>query len=416
MNLDDAALEQRLRDSYAAVSETIDLPTPSVDFLPLERESDGMRRAPQAPRHRVRTVIAAFSAVLVVAVAVAVVAANDSSSDRARRPGGGPAATSSTSVRAPEVAPIFPTYPAHHGAPLLLAPTSIPDGFHLVVSTRGRGGIGGSGSPGGTVQYWVKLDVRAQRPLASFEVSWGPANLGEAAKNSGDPNFAGRYHGDALDGFRSQSVPTTVAGHAALYSAGLATFAWEQNNQLVTVSGAMDNWIGTWPEHLTRAELEDIAAHLVRDPDGRYTLTEVPRGFRLSAEEPAFASEGTNERELAYSDGANHGFAIQLVDDSQQPPGVKLANPPARLTTIRGQRAVVTPFLNGGPACTAADAFLCGDRPGQLSHLSVIWTEPDNTTVTVTSVGITQRQLLAIAHNLEPVQPSDWPQITNATP
>jgi hypothetical protein len=178
---------------------------------------------------------------------------------------------------------------------------------------------------------------------------------------------------------------------------------------LVTVGGATDGPItGPWPEHLTRDELENIAAHLVRDPAGRYTLTEIPTGFQLSAEEPSFASDGKNARDLVYSNGAGRGFDIQLVDDSQQPPGVKLVNPPARLITIRGQRAVSTPYLNGGPGCSTADLFLCGD----VAHLSVIWTEPDNTTVIVAAVGITEAQLLAIARSLEPVQRADSPQVT----
>jgi hypothetical protein len=350
--------------------------------------------------------VAALAAVVVIVIAVAGIAVTTSSD---RRTGGTPSATSSASVDGSD-APLFPTHPDHQGPPLLLAPTLIPDGFHVVVSTL-RGTTGASGSPRGTVQYWVKLDAGAQRPLASFQVAWGPADLGEAAKQSGVPGSVGQRGGDALDSFRSQSVPATVAGHDGLYSEGLATFAWEQGNEFVTVSGAIDGPTGAWPEHLARDQLADIAAHLVRGPDGRYTLTEPPAGFRLSAEEPSYASEGTDARELVYTDGATHGFAIELVDDTQWPPGVTLVNPPARLIAIRDEHAVVTPYANAGLACGPADAFLCGDLP----HRSVIWTEPDNTTVTVTSIGITETQLLALARSLEPVPPDDWPQVTDPT-
>ena len=73
-----------------------------------------------------------------------------------------------------------------------------------------------------------------------------------------------------------------------------------------------------------------------------------------------------------------------------------------------------TPYLNGsGPGCTAPDVFLCTTRPPDLSQLSLIWIEPDNTRVVVTSVGVTETQLVDIAQSLQPVESSDWPQIGN---
>jgi hypothetical protein len=285
-----------------------------------------------------------------------------------------------------------------------------------VESTQGDGPAGGGGSPGGTLQFWVRLDAAEQQPLASFTLSWAAADLAEQARQSGFPPDPGR-HGDALDRYRSESVPFPFAGHDdALYSEARSTIAWEQDGQIVTVAGGADDAFGAWPEHLSRDDLQRIAEHLVREPDGRYTLTDPPAGFRFSGEQPSFAFDGTNERVLAYSDGTNHGFAIQLVDHTEVPPGVKLANPRARLVQIRGQRGVLTPFLNGGPGCTAADRFLCEGPPppGDVSHLSVIWTEPDGTRVVVTSARITRQHLLDIANGLAPVRSADWPQVAGA--
>ena len=330
MSIEETQLEQRLRDTYVAVGDKIHSPIPAVTFLASGPVVNEPRQSHSRRRKGVVTAVAAFSAVMVV-IAVAFVAVRSSSSPSSRSSrrhatlGGGPGVGES-----PSLGPIFPTYPNHTGAELLLAPSYVPDGYHLVVSTARDGGTSISGSPGGTNQFWVRLDEAQQRPLASFMVSWGPADLSEAAKDSGIPAAETQmFHGDALDTYRSQSVPATIAGHQGLYRAESNTVAWEQNNQLVTVTGATDSWVGRWPEHLSRDDLENIAEHLVRDPDGRYTLTDPPTGFQLSGEQPSYASDGTNPRVLAYSDGANHGFAIQLVDDTQQPPGVKLANPPA---------------------------------------------------------------------------------------
>ena len=89
------------------------------------------------------------------------------------------------------------------------------------------------------------------------------------------------------------------------------------------------------------ADLEAIAANVIRLDDGTYQMTNPPAGFRLAATSPGWIKTGENSLcRLVYTDDNGHGFAIQLVDNTQAPPGAALTVAVARLVDVRGQRAV----------------------------------------------------------------------------
>ncbi len=262
----------------------------------------------------------------------------------------------------------------------------------------------------------MKLDAARVAPLAGFTLSWGPQDLADSQLPIPRPTIG---HQDALTAY-GNAEPITVNGYRGVWAEYVQTVAWEQDGKVISISGQMDNWTGKWSEHLTRSDLEAIASTVVRLDDGTYRVNTVPAGYQLAATTLGFTSPGNNERRLVYSDGNGHGLAIQLVDNTQDPPGVALGlgGAGARLVTVRGQRAVQTQFLNGGDGsgCVNIDTFLCAiDQPGVLTNNYVQWLEPDTTRVTLTGVGVSGDQLLQVARSLEQVSPQHWEDLTKPT-
>jgi hypothetical protein len=105
------------------------------------------------------------------------------------------------------------------------------------------------------------------------------------------------------------------------------------------------------------------------------------------------------------------------VDNTENPPGMALAQSDAQLVDARGQRAVLTPSLNGGDVsgCSQIDLFICTSGPDDTSHTYLQWLEPDSTRVTITAVGLTNEQVLELARNLEPITTEEWQTIINKT-
>ena len=412
---DQASVEERLRTTYAVVTTTTSYPPPPL-LSDVELPATPMKVSP--PRRR--SLVVVLTALVVIGLVVGGVLVTKNGDDgRGKTP----------KVVPPAEQPLFPDYPPHQGAPLLLAPSAVPTGFKFV-SAEGpdeRGGIELGVIPGQVLQYWLLLDATGQHPVSGFTVGWGPANPEQALKDAGRSIPGLPNQSDALQPFQLRSVPITVAGHDAFYDQFGQTIAWEEQGQVVHVGALQDSWVGTWPSRLGVTDLQTIANDLVRTPDGTYDLRNPPAGYQLVGQQPpntasSSASSGpsADARQLIYSDGANHGFSIALSDDVAATPGVALAEPPATLVNVRGVNAVLTPFINGGNGlgCGTNDLFLCSTRPADLSFTYLQWTEPDNTTVTITSIGLTQDQVLDLARGLKTVTSSDWQNLVDnsATP
>jgi hypothetical protein len=308
---------------------------------------------------------------------------------------------------------LFPDVAEHKGPELLLAPRSVPAGFTLVYGfgpdATSPATSKGSGT-NATLQYWVKLDATGTTPLGAFTINWGPQDLADV-----EPSVPGRpaQHQDALTAY-GNAEPLTVNGHPGVWAEYLQTVAWEQDGRAIAVSASMDNWTGAWPEHLTRADLEALAASAVPDGDGGYRISAPPAGYQVAAKTHGYTVPGIEERRLVYTDGNGRGITIQLVDNTQDPPGAAFMAAVTRLAEVRGQRAVVTQFLNGGDGsgCNQSDMFMCSPmQPGVLRDHYVQWLEPDSTRVTLTGVGVGGDELLKVARSLASVKDGEWHEL-----
>jgi hypothetical protein len=343
-------------------------------------------------------VVVTVSVIAVVAVTV-VIRRSDTSETGAKR----------VIVTAEHPPPLFsPAGPVQ--APLFLVPTHVPAGFQLVqVSGGGQPSAGGSqsGSPEwDRTQRWVKFDASHSRPLEVLDVQWGK---GVTALPS-FPGAPGPRSTDPLQGFAAESVRVTVRGHRGFYSKANGWLAWEEpKDHVVLVSGG-----STVPpmerQTFSLDELRAIAEDLQARPDGGFDVPETPPGFQLAAEWPGFASEGTDPRTRIYQGSDGRGFQIHIVDDTQEPPGINLYNSVARLITIRGRDAVLSPFLFHAPGgFNQRTLFMLG------ANLFVQWLEPENVRVTISGVGLTEPEILEIANNLETVDQQAWDTLDSQT-
>jgi hypothetical protein len=379
----------------------------SVPVVPVDTQERPVATVPRRLRARTALVIGAFAAVLAIVVAVVAVSTSGDGGHLRK-------------VVPPSEQPLFPDVVNHTGPELLLSPQTVPAGYQRLLATGpDLHGTVRSGSFGGqmTTQYWVRLDATGTNPQSAFTVAWGPAHIDEAQQQLQQQMGFPPTSGDALAPYRNDGTPITVAGHQAYWSP-LGMIAWEQNNQIVVVASGTNSWVGTWPTVLAQADVEAIAGQVERNSDGAYTLNKPPAGFQLAGQAANTDNPGTNERRLVYSDGNNHGFAIQLTDNTQTPPSVALSWPGAQLVRVRNQTAVLTQFLNGGDGsgCATIDAFICTTQQvGVLNSTYLQWLEPDTTRVTITGVGLTEQQLLDIGRSLITITPEDWKQLTNAS-
>lgn len=382
-------LVERVRATYEAITTT----TAYGDPPPIGERA----RPTAAPR---RAVLVAGALIVVLAI-VAAIALLGTAGDDAR-------------VRKP-AAPVddqklFPDVAQHQGPELLLAPSHVPAGFHLVygfgpdaTSPATSKGFGTNA----TLQNWVKLDAAGSTPLGAFTVSWGPQDLADVA-----PAIPGLtiQHQDALTAY-GNAEPLNVNGHPGVWAEYLQTVAWEQDGRALAVSALMDSWTGAWPEHLARADLEALAAGVVPAVDGGYRVATPPPGYQIAAATQGATIPGVQERRLVYTDGNGRGITVQLVDDTEDPPGVAFMAAVARVVEVRGQRAVRTQFLNGGDGsgCNQTVMFMCSPmQPGVLRDFFVQWLEPDSTRVTLTGVGVGGDELLEVARGLASVSTDEW--------
>ena len=395
-DLPDVLLEDRLRATFASLAASSNY-APPPDLSP-------PGRGPRSRRHTRALAAAVGALVLMLVIAALVALGNRDRDDPVRK------------VVPPVVDSLFPDVVSHQGPELFLSPQAVPDGYQLLFATGPDGpGRAGGGSPQWTaIQNWVKLDPAGTRPIGGFSLSWGPADLADA--NTELPGLS-MQHQDALSAFGGGAEPITISGKPAIWAEYLQTVAWEEGDRIIAVSAFMDGPFGTWSEHLSREQLEAIAATVIPQGDRGYELRDAPLGYEYAGQAPGFVREGDNQRRLVYSDGNGHGFAIQLVDNTQNPPGMALAQSAARLVETRGQRAVLTNMLNGGDGsgCSQVDLFICTRQPGDTSHTYLQWLEPDSTRVTITATGLSEQEIFDLAANLREATSDEWQTIVDST-
>ncbi|MGH9048842.1 MAG: hypothetical protein ACRDY4_03840 [Acidimicrobiia bacterium] len=240
-----------------------------------------------------------------------------------------------------------------------------------------------------------------------LSIQWGP---GVAALDSipGLPTASTEAPPeDLLEPYRRDSVPAAVRGREGLYSERLGSLVWEEpEGQVVNVSGTQspegiqDPGITPLPPEL----LHQVAEALAPREDGGFDLPTPPAGFEFAAEFPGFASTGTDLRSITYRGLYERGVRIQMVDNTDTPPGTNFYFSSARRTEVRGRPALLTPFLNGGDGeGYGQSTFFMG-----ATNLFLQWLEPNGTRVTISGVGLSESELRAIAEGLESVDQPSW--------
>ncbi len=302
--------------------------------------------------------------------------------------------------------------------PLFLVPRSVPEGFALLqASGTGHAAEAGtirSGSPEiDRIQRWVRLDAARERPVELLEISWGPGVAAIARLHPElQPPSQPTGPVDLLESYRDGSVTVTVRGRVGFYSVRKGVLAWEEpRGQVVRVSARTPTTSlqDFQTEPLSRELIMGVAEGLVTRAGGGFDLSTPPTGFELAGEWSGLSDGGTNPRVLIYKDPFDRGFRLQLVDDTGQPPGMSLSFANTRLVDVRGRTAVVGPHLSSANMSTG-QLFLFG------ADQNVQWLEPDGTRVTLSGVGITEPELLAIARSLEPVDEQTWLNLQSPPP
>jgi hypothetical protein len=305
---------------------------------------------------------------------------------------------------------------------VLLIPDPVPTEFRLL-QVRGLGrhgqpvGTGVDGLAGSNEwkreQLWIRLDRTRTRPVGVLELDWGPGATAIRTRPGRLPPT------DPLEGFRHVEVPAPgqdppvklvaapsirVRGRPGLYRPDRSGFShpprnaivWEEpHGQAVLVSGTF-----------SRGELQSIARHLKRTAQGNFTLSQPPAGFSLVSDAPGFKSLGTNSRAVIYAGGPNRGFQVHITEHSDFTPGLDLSWPGARLVTVRGHHAVITPevFAQPGSFDTATLFMLNANR-------FLEWIERPGIRVTISGVGLTDAELLNLARHLRSISPTAWQQL-----
>jgi hypothetical protein len=284
------------------------------------------------------------------------------------------------------------------GAPLYLAPSYVPPGFHLVRAEGGNEpgqGSGAGGSPQVTrSQYWVQFNASHDAAVANLSIWWGGSGStrGFPLKPTYNPS-------DPLKPYRGpDTAPVRLRGTEGLYSTG--ELVWAEPGS--RIPGQIT---GVQCEQCTFAQIESIANHLVVRTDGGFKWVGDHGGFEFIGEEPGVASSGTNVRQITYGDGRGHGFMVAVSDDSQQPPFAQLELPGVRIIALRGTQGVIVPHLNTAGSFQADTTFIA-----PADH-TLAWLEYPNVEVAVLDKGISETQLLDIANGLRAVGAAEWARL-----
>ncbi|MEX2268522.1 MAG: hypothetical protein WEA75_07550 [Acidimicrobiia bacterium] len=303
---------------------------------------------------------------------------------------------------------------------LHLLPSYVPAGFEL---QRAHGWSdlyredGRAGTPGvDQEQTWVRFDRSGTRPIATFTLSWGIGYRGDGDEDI-DPLAPYINSGGTKVKVRGKTGYYVTLTNAPVGSPPTTMLAWQETeDQVVTlVSHASTPW-GTFETHLSRDQLFKIAKRLRRSSDESFSLATPPRGFELVADQPGMASHGENQRILLYSDGNDHGFKVELIDNTEVPPGTNFAIPTARRITVQGQEAVLTPQSANPPggSCWLGDGdfFLCNND----NAIYLVWMATPNTRVAIVAVGLTETDIIKIAQNMQAIDQTEWEELNAAHP
>jgi hypothetical protein len=262
------------------------------------------------------------------------------------------------------------------GDALFLVPGgALPEGFELLEASGGdRPGVGTetvASADWDDTQRWVRFDEAHEHPVEVIDIHWGH----------------GPATGVAEDGWIVRQV---AAGQADGPLLGVHGFvAPEQPGGPATP--------------LPRDLLIQVLDGITPRPGGGFELPAAPEGFELVGEWPGVASDGTNPRVLAYGEPGRRGFQLQIVDDSELPPATSLDTAAARLVTVRGNPGVSTPHLFSRPSLF--------DQPSLFlatAHRFLQWVEPGGERVTLSALGMSDDEILAVANSLQGVDAETW--------
>jgi hypothetical protein len=304
---------------------------------------------------------------------------------------------------------LFESTPARPGDPTtFLVPGYLPAGMQPIEITGGdRPGqvTSEGGSPSvKREQIWVRLDAVGSRPAASLTLSWGP---GAAARIERVPPDTTPPPTDPLAGIRDQGTPIELRGTTGYYNAQRRYLAWEEPpGQLVSITATT----------LDRADMVAMAEALERHGED-FTVAEAPAGFVQVTDDPGTQSFGSNARTMTYqADG--RGLQIRLADAVDRSPGAALSDvgpssigADPHIVGVRGHHAVVTRIaLNGGGTYSPQTMFMIG------ANQVVEWREPKGVSVTVSGVGLSEAEVLAVARDLEATDLTGWTALVAQAP
>lgn len=267
---------------------------------------------------------------------------------------------------------------------LHLEATWLPRGFNLVFAGDDPSGGGGGSAEVDRAQRWVRFDKARRRALAVFDVQW----------NTPSP--------DPLQGFRLSSQPLEIRGRSGLFNSVLNAVVWEEPPGRAVLVISPD---------LNRQAIIEIANDLVPRGDGGFELPTPPDGFELAAEAPGIGSAGSNRRVIAYRDAHGRAVQVEIADHAEPPPGMNLypSFNHARLVDVGGHDAVLATRFFDMPSVFRALGVLQPD-------LFLQWLETNDSRVTVSGVGLSQRQLVRIARGLRRVTERRWARIHTVPP
>jgi hypothetical protein len=305
---------------------------------------------------------------------------------------------------------LFQSTPARPGDPTtFLVPGFLPEGMQPLEITGGDepGQVRSRGGSPSTKreQTWVRLDATGSRPTEALSLSWGP---GATARIERTPPDTTPQPTDPLAGNPDRGTPIGIPGTTGYNDARRRIHAWEEPaGQLVSITA----------KTLDRADVVAMASALERHGED-FTVTEAPAGFVQVTDDPGMASGGANARTMTYQSADGRGLQIRLADAVDRSPGAALSDvgpssigADPHIVDVRGHHAVVTRIaLNGGGTYGPRTMFMIG------ADQVVEWREPHGVSVTVSGVGLSEAEVLAVARDLRSTDLPGWTALVAQAP
>ena len=385
----DLDLEARLRDQFREAARKV-TPSDRLDGLVCERRRERARRRRLGAGGL--AVVGVAGMTLGVSVALGGGAGDDPSSIAA-----------GSSAEVTEADPLYLAAGAGAG---------LPEGFELL-DASGPGELGDLVETGGPeappewdrwdgTQRWVRFDAAREHPVDVIDVSWrlvadpdeviGPfPNVEEVLLDGGVLVVGSTLDGQLYGTVEVEGDPRIDVNVSGIVAPGLLK--------------------GAPVEPLPWDLIASTFTALVPREGGGVTLSTPPEGFELVGEWPGEASPGANQRLVAYGvPDEGRGFQVQVVDDSDLPPGVGLGSSAARLVTVRGNEGVSAPRRTDEPR-----VYPVGTEFLSSAQQFVQWVEPGGERVTVVGLGMTEDEVLAVADGLEVVDAAAWAELVEST-